>query len=119
MACSHIVSIYAEIENLTCLTHSLFLKSHQYVQAKLIDGRPARWKQGSEAIVPQKYTPLESQIVKLKEENPGVLLIVEVRHSFSSEIAHHLLHTLESWREQYSLVIMYLSVHMLITSLVL
>lgn len=49
------------------------------MQAKLINGRSKR-QAGSDAIVPQKHTPLELQVVELKKQYPGILLIIEVGH---------------------------------------
>ena len=54
---------------------------HQRFQQKLVMGagnRTYRETQKLNAITKPKYTPLELQIVELKEKHSGVLLIVEV-----------------------------------------
>ena len=60
---------------------------HQQFQQKLVMGagnRTYRETQKLNAITKPKYTPLELQIVELKEKHPGVLLIVEVSSCFAS-----------------------------------
>ena len=54
---------------------------HQRFQQKLVVGagnKAERHARGIPAAVKPKYTPLELQIVELRERHPGVLLIVEV-----------------------------------------
>ena len=54
---------------------------HQRFQQKLVVGagnKAERNARGVPAAVKPKYTPLELQIVELRERHPGVLLIVEV-----------------------------------------
>jgi DNA mismatch repair protein MSH3 len=51
---------------------------------KLVDGDAAENADAAPHSVstrakPQKLTPLEQQVVRLKEKHPGVLLVVEVR----------------------------------------
>lgn len=55
---------------------------HAAAQRKLVGGG-ASWNTGSERNVgvvkeTKKYTPLEQQVVKLKKQYPGVILIIEV-----------------------------------------
>ena len=50
------------------------------MQRKLVEGIGNSSKQWAESVVPQKHTPLELQVVKLKEMHPGILLIIEVCH---------------------------------------
>lgn len=55
--------------------------THQRFQQKLVVGAGNRADRNAKAlssITKPKYTPLELQIVELKEKHPGVLLIVEV-----------------------------------------
>ena len=54
---------------------------HQRFQRKLVVGagnKPEGQAKGMPAVTKPKYTPLELQIVELKDKHPGVLLIVEV-----------------------------------------
>ena len=55
---------------------------HQRFQQKLVVGAGNKAEQGHArgmpAVTKPKYTPLELQIVELKDKHPGVLLIVEV-----------------------------------------
>lgn len=54
---------------------------HQRFQQKLVIGagnKPEGPARGMPAVTKPKYTPLELQIVELKDKHPGVLLIVEV-----------------------------------------
>lgn len=55
---------------------------HQRFQQKLVVGAGNKAEQGHArgmpAVTNPKYTPLELQIVELKDKHPGVLLIVEV-----------------------------------------
>lgn len=53
--------------------------NHQRFQNKLVHGIGNRKHGDSNTIVPQKHTPLELQVVDLKQKHPGVLLAVEVR----------------------------------------
>ena len=52
--------------------------AHQRFQNKLVLGIGNRKAAGKDSIVPQKHTPLELQVVELKEEHAGVLLAIEV-----------------------------------------
>ena len=59
---------------------------HQRFQQKLVIGAGNRAEgnaRGAAAVIKPKYTPLELQVVELKDKHPGILLIVEVS-SFSS-----------------------------------
>ena len=59
---------------------------HQRFQQKLVIGagnRAAGKATGAAAVTKPKYTPLELQIVELKDKHPGILLIVEVCSSSS------------------------------------
>lgn len=56
--------------------------NHQRFQNKLVLGIGNRKQQDRSSIVPQKHTPLELQVVELKENNPGVLLAIEVGYKF-------------------------------------
>lgn len=54
---------------------------HQRFQQKLVIGagnKPEAHSKAMPAVTKPKYTPLELQIVDLKDRHPGVLLIVEV-----------------------------------------
>lgn len=69
---------------------------HQRFQQKLVIGagnKPEGPARGMPAVTKPKYTPLELQIVELKDKHPGVLLIVEVTKSpgCTRYCAHHLL----------------------------
>ena len=52
--------------------------AHQRFQNKLVLGIGNRKAAGKDAIVPQKHTPLELQVVELKDKHAGVLLAIEV-----------------------------------------
>lgn len=57
---------------------------HQRFQQKLVVGagnKPEAHSKAMPAFTKPKYTPLELQIVDLKDRHPGVLLIVEVTRS--------------------------------------
>ena len=61
---------------------------HQRFQQKLVMGagnRTYRETQKLDAITKPKYTPLELQIIELKEKHPGVLLVVEVSSTSCSD----------------------------------
>ena len=63
---------------------------HQRFQQKLVIGAGNRAEgsaRGTAAVTKPKYTPLELQIVELKDKHPGILLIVEVCSSSSSCLA--------------------------------
>lgn len=71
---------------------------HQQFQQKLVMGagnRTYRETQKLNAITKPKYTPLELQIVELKEKHPGVLLIVEVSSCLASCAVYLVIH---HWR---------------------
>lgn len=62
---------------------------HQRFQQKLVMGagnRTYRETKKLNAITKPKYTPLELQIVELKQKHPGVLLIVEVSRCIAAVI---------------------------------
>ena len=52
--------------------------NHQRFQNKLVLGIGNRKQADSSMIVPQKHTPLEVQVVELKQKHSGVLLAIEV-----------------------------------------
>lgn len=59
---------------------------HQRFQQKLVVGAGNKTEgnvRGTAAVTKPKYTPLELQIVELKDKHPGILLIVEVCSSTS------------------------------------
>ena len=59
---------------------------HQRFQQKLVIGAGNKAEgnaRGAAAVTKPKYTPLELQIVELKDRHPGILLIVEVCSSSS------------------------------------
>lgn len=59
---------------------------HQRFQQKLVVGAGNKAEanvRGTAAVTKPKYTPLELQIVELKDKHPGILLIVEVCSSTS------------------------------------
>lgn len=63
---------------------------HQRFQQKLVVGAGNKAQghaRGMPAVAKPKYTPLELQIVELKDKHPGVLLIVEVCFSIYRALA--------------------------------
>ena len=66
---------------------------HQRFQQKLVVGAGNKAEghtRGVPAVTKPKYTPLELQIVELKDTHPGVLLIVEVCFSFFLVFGYYL-----------------------------
>lgn len=64
---------------------------HQRFQQKLVIGagnKPEGHTKAMPAVTKPKYTPLELQIVELKDRHPGVLLIVEVTRMADHIILH-------------------------------
>ncbi len=64
---------------------------HQRFQQKLVIGagnKPEAHSKAMPAVTKPKYTPLELQIVDLKDRHPGVLLIVEVTTSSCANVAN-------------------------------
>lgn len=64
---------------------------HQHFQQKLVVGAGNKAEgnvRGTTSVTKPKYTPLELQIVELKDKHPGILLIVEVCSSISPLYSH-------------------------------
>jgi len=74
---------------------------HQRFQQKLVIGagnKPEAHSKAMPAVTKPKYTPLELQIVDLKDRHPGVLLIVEVTRS-SPQIATSSCTNVANWHD--------------------
>ena len=78
---SQAASMQSTIESHPTQAPARVEQRHQRFQQKLVIGagnKPEGHSRAMPAVTKPKYTPLELQIVDLKDRHPGVLLIVEV-----------------------------------------
>ena len=78
----------ADVHALQSQVPSQVDRRHQRFQQKLVLGAGNKAAtRGAPAVTKAKYTPLEMQVVELKDKHPGVLLIVEVLLCFCSALS--------------------------------